>query len=304
MSLSDLNTAIDISINDEQNHYVQIITNNDINNNNSVNANNNEIDEDEIDEDEINEDEMDEADEADEMDEMDEIDEADEADEADEINDYNDEEDNENIDKYFCPIDDLSLIKDCEQICSICCELLIKNKTCKLGCEHIFHVHCIKQWLNKKINCPECREDCMEWKKNENKFVKLTKNYFYFDTLNHTESRSFHISSFSNLDGIGRITAREYYEITGSNDVELFNNYLERVLNSAHSPLPLPRVEWIDAGNNEIRANRVGSTETIIIKQEDIELVASQADCSYEDAVRGLMNNNLDIVNAIMELTM
>jgi len=40
------------------------------------------------------------------------------------------------------------------------------------------------------------------------------------------------------------------------------------------------------------------------VDPKDIELVTSQANCSRADAVRALRNNNSDIVNAIMELTM
>merc|ERR1712244_188002 len=40
------------------------------------------------------------------------------------------------------------------------------------------------------------------------------------------------------------------------------------------------------------------------VEQKDIELVMSQANVSKAKAIRALKNNNNDIVNAIMELTM
>lgn len=40
------------------------------------------------------------------------------------------------------------------------------------------------------------------------------------------------------------------------------------------------------------------------VDQKDIELVVSQAGCSRSAAVKALRNNDNDIVNAIMELTM
>ena len=40
------------------------------------------------------------------------------------------------------------------------------------------------------------------------------------------------------------------------------------------------------------------------VDQKDIELVVSQAGCSRAAAVKALKNNDNDIVNAIMELTM
>ena len=40
------------------------------------------------------------------------------------------------------------------------------------------------------------------------------------------------------------------------------------------------------------------------VDPKDIELVKSQANCTRAEAVRSLLKNNNDIVNAIMELTM
>ena len=40
------------------------------------------------------------------------------------------------------------------------------------------------------------------------------------------------------------------------------------------------------------------------LEDKDIDLVIQQANCSKAKAVKSLRNNNGDIVNAIMELTM
>ena len=40
------------------------------------------------------------------------------------------------------------------------------------------------------------------------------------------------------------------------------------------------------------------------LKEDDIELVMAQANCSRPKAIKALKNNEEDVVNAIMELTM
>ena len=49
------------------------------------------------------------------------------------------------------------LIKDDNDICSICLENLKDKKCVILSCEHIYHKVCIKMWLKNNDNCPNCR---------------------------------------------------------------------------------------------------------------------------------------------------
>ena len=45
--------------------------------------------------------------------------------------------------------------------CPICLENFILNEVVsKLNCGHIYHIECIKNWLNTKKNCPTCRTPC------------------------------------------------------------------------------------------------------------------------------------------------
>jgi len=62
------------------------------------------------------------------------------------------------------------------ELCAICCDYLkindepcLKN-ICRLGCEHIFHIGCVKQWLTTKRNCPICRENCKIYNGEKNEF--------------------------------------------------------------------------------------------------------------------------------------
>ena len=45
-----------------------------------------------------------------------------------------------------------------EGTCSICIETFTSTTHITLPCNHKFHTHCIKQWLEKELNCPLCRQ--------------------------------------------------------------------------------------------------------------------------------------------------
>lgn len=44
-----------------------------------------------------------------------------------------------------------------ETSCSICLEALASSTTVQLECQHVFHEKCIKDWLKRQSNCPNCR---------------------------------------------------------------------------------------------------------------------------------------------------
>jgi len=42
--------------------------------------------------------------------------------------------------------------------CTICLERFSPRQLCiTLPCNHTFHTHCITEWLNKELTCPNCR---------------------------------------------------------------------------------------------------------------------------------------------------
>src|SRR4051794_23624770 len=44
------------------------------------------------------------------------------------------------------------------QECSVCLAAFApESQKRKLDCGHVFHLNCIKQWLNIKPTCPNCR---------------------------------------------------------------------------------------------------------------------------------------------------
>ncbi|KAJ1387632.1 Zinc finger, RING-type [Sesbania bispinosa] len=53
--------------------------------------------------------------------------------------------------------------KETQEACCICQEEYANGvEVGKLDCEHIFHIECIKQWLNQKNECPICRKKALE----------------------------------------------------------------------------------------------------------------------------------------------
>lgn len=66
-------------------------------------------------------------------------------------------------------------------------------------------------------------------------------------------------------------------------------------------------INIMPGGASSAPSTTVGSDESVDetgVDAKDIELVVSQANCSRAQAVKALKNNDNDIVNAIMELTM
>ena len=41
--------------------------------------------------------------------------------------------------------------------CNICLDY-INDNACKLNCKHLFHINCIKKWININASCPICRK--------------------------------------------------------------------------------------------------------------------------------------------------
>ena len=47
--------------------------------------------------------------------------------------------------------------------CSICLEPILKRRILFIpGCEHFYHLRCLRKWLDEKDNCPICRSNIEE----------------------------------------------------------------------------------------------------------------------------------------------
>ncbi|CAL4082643.1 unnamed protein product [Meganyctiphanes norvegica] len=45
-----------------------------------------------------------------------------------------------------------------EDHCSICLETFVTRPTVSLTCKHVFHERCVRNWLKRQSNCPNCRK--------------------------------------------------------------------------------------------------------------------------------------------------
>lgn len=43
-----------------------------------------------------------------------------------------------------------------DNTCIICLDEIKKAK--KLNCGHVFHLNCLRRWLEQKVKCPTCRK--------------------------------------------------------------------------------------------------------------------------------------------------
>ncbi len=150
--------------------------------------------------------------------------------------------------------------------CSIClCDFESDEDIRNLPCEHLYHTECIDKWFVQNVNCPMCRCDMRDLIKIENVDV---------NSIN---------GEAKELIPMDRISyAPSYSSLIGQIEE---NNTL--VIN-------LPS---INNGNDimELRSDD--------IDERDIELVMNQANTNRSIAINALKNNNNDIIEAIMDLT-
>ncbi|VDN07542.1 unnamed protein product [Thelazia callipaeda] len=79
-----------------------------------------------------------------------------------------------------------------------------------LRCGHVFHLKCIKYWLNEQETCPECRKPT--------KLDEIFSSFYFHD------------------DEDSKSTSDSYTESSSSNDsrdMADYNNLIEEVLTSA-----------------------------------------------------------------------
>jgi hypothetical protein len=63
-------------------------------------------------------------------------------------------------------------------VCSICLDTLVGSLVSKLDCKHVFHTHCLKDWLLKdalKPKCPNCNHPVIE-NPNESQSILINPN--------------------------------------------------------------------------------------------------------------------------------
>jgi NACalpha-BTF3-like transcription factor len=204
-----------------------------------------------------------------------------------------------------------------EENCSICFENLIDNY-CQLNCSHYFHTQCINKWFEKKNSCPLCRENFASNNDTKNNYPiepfvlpPAENDHFRMNAVAQTftidHSIIYNISNpFSNPiverteDGYNRYTYENgtiLHMLSNENN----NQHFSRQILSYDE---LIRFELNDDETKYYVFKENSVIEDWKIEKTDIDLVRDQTGCSLEQIIRALINNNMDIVDAIMELTM
>ena len=66
----------------------------------------------------------------------------------------------------------VSLVEeDCPEDCPICLEKITEDKASLQGCVHVFHLNCIKKWLERNRTCPVCRKRAVLKYKHSRKII-------------------------------------------------------------------------------------------------------------------------------------
>lgn len=212
---------------------------------------------------------------------------------------------------------DLIIIRN-QQTCSICLEMFEKNKedeldgnimtitnsekillddssiinVCRLGCFHHYHIKCIEKWLESNTTCPYCRSNC-----SINPDFNSCVDSDYVST-NESIERNITLKIISTNEPID-------------------NNIPIRFHNSSYTMVTFSPDEY-DTLNLSVRDSLIGVSSVSgrihdgyrhnvhewILLSHDIELVSSQTNKSLKCSAKAIVNNNYDVVNAIIDLTM
>jgi hypothetical protein len=85
------------------------------------------------------------------------------------------------------------LLEETNKECAICLEdQLLGSKACKLPCGHLYHLDCLKDWLQKCCTCPVCRfeleTDDSSYEKERVKRMKTRKLRYRRDEIQHMKA--------------------------------------------------------------------------------------------------------------------
>lgn len=205
-------------------------------------------------------------------------------------------------DEYFKFIEK-SDINECLKIekenisCSVClCEFNFNdnhndNKICQISCEHYFHKKCIDDWFNKKKNCPLCRKDCLTYNKKKEFFknINLTNNLInerYNNIYNSIKGRKL-------IEYL--LTTNIFYEDISIPGFGLISNLKV----TWHEGNPCAFIVDLTNPIDENFTNPIMELDVL-----DIDCVMDQAGCNPKYAIQSLLCNNLDIVNALIDLSL
>ena len=92
---------------------------------------------------------------------------------------------------------------------------------------------------------------------------------------------------------------------TYENNFRNRQNYIQRHANQEILSYEIPIRFELTSNGREYKIFKQNSIDSdFTLEKADVELVASQSECNIEYAIRSLINNQYDLVNAIMDLTL
>jgi E3 ubiquitin-protein ligase RNF115/126 len=195
------------------------------------------------------------------------------------------------------------LIDEANKECAVCLEeQSIGNYATKLPCGHLYHLHCLKDWLSIHCTCPICRfeleTDDSEFEKDRKKRMKKRKLRYRLD-----EVKSMKISQLKEL--CGRIEV----DISDCIDKqEIVNRIVESGMIDFTEGVPLmefTQQEFMAKGVQELRSliKSFGLSDDGIIEKNELRacllesgrIVLKNDDTSYEKSHEnsdGMRNEN------------
>lgn len=236
----------------------------------------------------------------------------------------------EDINDYDCPICINKLFDETKLINKT--ELSDDDKLCKLSCncKYYFHKKCIDDWITvgKKKSCPFCKSECKYYDK-KNKCFTYSHVLLDIEHMQHTETETETQTQtqHTEIEQLQNSTHQSYFQVvrtsfdSGLMCIEDVNEYtvnfnvFSRMIyhpdyNQLYPRISRIRLDMINSSNIVVAreiVGLVGTGEEVVkrwdLDNRDILLVMDQSHASYNKSVISLINNNNDLVNAIMELT-
>jgi NACalpha-BTF3-like transcription factor len=179
------------------------------------------------------------------------------------------------------------------EVCSICFESLEDDKIHTTKCSHSYHKECLEKWLNKNNTCPICRTKIgnkrnRETYTNQNTTGGYIQYYIYTYPTSRIERR---------VSNETHVINRERYNneiIMGTFFPSYTHNFTTEIERQVSNETHVINRESVEI-ERDLQTR---------INEQDIDIIISQTGCTREEAITSLVNNDYDIVNAIMEITL
>lgn len=235
--------------------------------------------------------------------------------------------------KYLCEIKKINNsicnnnIIDDNLTCSIClsefnsdtCD--IDNNIYMISCKHCFHGKCINNWLNKKTNCPLCRKKCELYNNEINEFIFNNDDNIKMETIIDEEEININnfLSPIDNIHFLNQYTTsfktynftigfhsnsriyHDRYELVEylSSNIIFYENIKIKIESDVY--MLNIKTKW---NNNKLFIFTDNETNNLIMKLDliKINIIIDQIRTTPENAIKALIEENNDLVNALLSL--